>query len=131
MQKHNYNIEVAFALPSRQKIISLNVPSNTSVYEAIKLSKIYEYFADIVCPDVACRDITCQDVVSSDMDCPNVTYSDIELLKEQNINQASIGIFGKKIDPTTYVIQNNDRIEIYRPLNNTPNQKRLERAKSK
>ena len=41
-----------------------------------------------------------------------------------------IGIFGKKIDINTYYLQDQDRIEIYRPLNKTPNQKRLERAKN-
>lgn len=41
-----------------------------------------------------------------------------------------IGIFGKKIDINTYQLKPNDRIEIYRPLNKTPNQKRLERAKN-
>ena len=42
-----------------------------------------------------------------------------------------IGIFGKKIDIKTYKLQDKDRIEIYRPLNKTPNQKRLDRAKGK
>lgn len=42
-----------------------------------------------------------------------------------------IGIFGKKIDPETYQLQNFDRIEIYRSLIKSPNQKRLERAKKK
>ena len=48
-----------------------------------------------------------------------------------DLSKLHIGIFGKKIDPTTYQIKNNDRIEIYRALNKTPNQKRLERAKQK
>jgi len=42
-----------------------------------------------------------------------------------------IGIFGKKIDLKTYKLHDMDRIEIYRPLNKTPNQKRLDRAKGK
>jgi uncharacterized protein len=42
-----------------------------------------------------------------------------------------VGIFGKKIDLKTYKLQDMDRIEIYRPLNKTPNQKRLDRAKGK
>jgi putative ubiquitin-RnfH superfamily antitoxin RatB of RatAB toxin-antitoxin module len=41
-----------------------------------------------------------------------------------------IGIFGKKINPATYTLQAQDRIEIYRPLNKTPNQKRIDRAKN-
>ena len=50
------------------------------------------------------------------------------LLKTETLPQ--VGIFGKKIDPHTYHLQNGDRIEIYRPLAKTPNQKRLERAKT-
>ncbi|MBY0379633.1 MAG: RnfH family protein [Burkholderiales bacterium] len=46
-----------------------------------------------------------------------------------DITKLHIGIFGKKIDPTSYTLKHNDRIEIYRTLNKTPNQKRLERAK--
>ncbi|MCC2645349.1 MAG: RnfH family protein [Burkholderiales bacterium] len=48
-------------------------------------------------------------------------------LDEININ-SPIGIFGKKINPQTYKLRDKDRIEIYRPLNKTPNQRRLERA---
>lgn len=47
-----------------------------------------------------------------------------------NIDQDTpIGVFGKKINPETYKLRDMDRIEIYRPLNKTPNQKRLERIK--
>ena len=45
--------------------------------------------------------------------------------------KAAIGIFGKKIDISVYKLQDKDRIELYRSLNKTPNQKRLERAKTK
>lgn len=38
-----------------------------------------------------------------------------------------IGVFGKKINIATYVLRDKDRIEIYRPLNKTPNQKRLDK----
>ncbi len=44
--------------------------------------------------------------------------------------ESHIGVFGKKINVITYKLKANDRIEIYRPLNKTPNQKRLERAKN-
>lgn len=50
-------------------------------------------------------------------------------LRGGKLNELPIGIFGKKIDINTYILKDNDRIEIYRPLNKTPNQKRLERAK--
>lgn len=45
-------------------------------------------------------------------------------------NTIQLGIFGKKVDPVKYQLQDRDRIEIYRPLTKTPNQRRLERAKT-
>lgn len=51
-------------------------------------------------------------------------------LDVSDIDKLHIGIFGKKIDPKSYALKDCDRIEIYRPLNKTPNQKRLERAKT-
>ncbi|MCC2624657.1 MAG: RnfH family protein [Burkholderiales bacterium] len=48
---------------------------------------------------------------------------------DQLDSNSPIGIFGKKINITTYQLKDNDRIEIYRPLAKTPNQRRLERAK--
>ncbi|HLX54050.1 MAG TPA: RnfH family protein [Aquella sp.] len=49
-------------------------------------------------------------------------------LDQTDLN-SRIGIFGKKINVITYELRDNDRIEIYRPLNKTPNQKRLDRIK--
>lgn len=42
-----------------------------------------------------------------------------------------IGIFGKRINPINYKLKPHDRIEIYRPLAKTPNQRRLERSSHK
>lgn len=56
-------------------------------------------------------------------------FSELDIAREDLLN-LPIGIFGKKIDINTYYLQDHDRIEIYRPLNKTPNQKRLERAKN-
>lgn len=95
------DIEVAYALPNLQKIIAIQVPIGTTVFDAIRLSGICNFFKDV------------------------------DLLKEQNIRSARIGIFGRKIDPNAYVLQDKDRIEIYRPLTKTPNQKRLERTHTK
>lgn len=51
---------------------------------------------------------------------------------ELDVNNLAIGIYGKRIyDIDSYQIKDNDRIEIYRPLLKSPNQKRLERAKVK
>ncbi|MBP9743268.1 MAG: RnfH family protein [Burkholderiales bacterium] len=54
-------------------------------------------------------------------------FSQLDLFDPQKL---CVGIFGKKIDINTYVLQANDRIEIYRPLAKTPNERRLERAKN-
>ncbi|SDS89622.1 hypothetical protein SAMN05216271_3029 [Halopseudomonas sabulinigri] len=46
-------VEVAYALPHKQKIISLNVPEGTSMSEAVRLSRMDEYFPELdlsACP---------------------------------------------------------------------------------
>jgi putative ubiquitin-RnfH superfamily antitoxin RatB of RatAB toxin-antitoxin module len=49
---------------------------------------------------------------------------------EYDFSTLAVGIFGKRIfNPKTHIVKNGDRIEIYRPLLQSPNQKRLERAK--
>lgn len=89
------NIEVAFATPEKQQIITLSVDENISISEIVQRSKLAELFP------------------------------------EYKFDELSVGVFGKRIyDVDNYKINPNDRIEIYRPLNKTPNQKRLERAKN-
>ncbi|WP_423747813.1 RnfH family protein [Halopseudomonas nanhaiensis] len=44
---HSIAVEVAYALPQKQKIISLVVPEGTSVLEAVRLSRIWEHFPEI------------------------------------------------------------------------------------
>jgi putative ubiquitin-RnfH superfamily antitoxin RatB of RatAB toxin-antitoxin module len=118
------NIEVAFALPDIQKIVALQVPLNTPVYEAIKLSKIWEYF------HTDATNSTNHTLVLLRENCDTVYACSVD--SDKNIvDKIPIGIFGKKIDPNTYILQDKDRIEIYRLLTKTPNQKRLERAKVK
>ena len=60
----------------------------------------------------------------------------VDIIRLSNINEDFLefdlpnmpyGVFGKKID-NNYQVQDGDRIEIYRPLAKTPNQRRLERA---
>ena len=41
------NVEVAYALPDEQKIVSLRVEEGCSAYEAVIRSKIAEYFPEI------------------------------------------------------------------------------------
>lgn len=40
-------VEVAYALPQKQMIVSLSVPDGTSVLEAAKLSGIAQHFPDL------------------------------------------------------------------------------------
>jgi putative ubiquitin-RnfH superfamily antitoxin RatB of RatAB toxin-antitoxin module len=50
---------------------------------------------------------------------------------EYDFTSLAIGIFGKRIyHPHTHIVQDGERIEIYRPLTQSPNQKRLDRAKN-
>lgn len=55
-----------------------------------------------------------------------------QFFPEYDLLNLAVGVFGKRIyDPQSYQIKAGDRIEIYRPLVQTPNQKRLERAKTR
>lgn len=40
-------VEVAYALPEKQKIITVNVPVGCTLLEAVKCSKIVDYFPQI------------------------------------------------------------------------------------
>lgn len=59
----------------------------------------------------------------------NICNEFSELANYTIASTLKVGIFGKKVDIATYKLQAHDRIEIYRPLAKTPNQRRLERAK--
>tara|TARA_Y100001972_G_scaffold82582_1_gene100534 strand:+ start:117 stop:431 length:315 start_codon:yes stop_codon:yes gene_type:complete len=41
------NVEVVYALPDRQKLISLRVPAGTSMYEAVQQSGITGFFPEL------------------------------------------------------------------------------------
>ncbi|MDF2529455.1 MAG: RnfH family protein [Gammaproteobacteria bacterium] len=49
--------------------------------------------------------------------------------KELDATVLRLGIYGRSVDPDT-ILQNHDRVEIYRPLLVDPKQKRIIRAKS-
>lgn len=87
-------IEVAYAKPSLQKIISLKVPRGISILEGIKLSGILQFFPEI------------------------------------DLKRASIGIFSKQ-KVLTDLLNQGDRIEIYRPLKIDPKDARRAKAKQK
>jgi len=94
------NIEVAFALPQRQEIRELVVEQGCTASEAVAKSGILEKYASFLSPD----------------------------------SEPAMGIFSRPLNgvelplPADYVLQENDRVEIYRPLEKDPKQARLERA---
>lgn len=55
-----------------------------------------------------------------------------QFFPEYDLLAMPVGIFGKRIfELDDYQLKDGDRVEIYRPLSKTPNQKRLDRAKTK
>lgn len=92
------DVEVAYALPQKQKIIPLKVPRGTTASEAVAQSKIDEHFPGL------------------------------------DIAGVSVGIFSQVLGakgmpaPGEYVLEQGDRVEIYRPLIADPKLVRKERA---
>jgi len=91
-------VEVAYALPHRQKLISLQVPRGTTASEAVQQSGIIEHFPEI----------------------------ELENAKMGIFGQA-LGTKGLK-PPKEYVLEPRDRVEIYRPLIVDPKEVRKRRA---
>ena len=87
-------VEVAYALPHKQKIIALLVEPGTTALQAVERSEMVKFFPEI---DVA-----------------NLT----------------LGIFGESLGSksASYVLQEGDRVEIYRPLAVDPKDARRKRA---
>lgn len=85
------NIEIAYATPEKQKIISLEVAENTTIETAIDRSGILELFPEI------------------------------DLMRQK------VGVFSK-IKKLTDLVQDGDRIEIYRPLTIDPKEARRKKA---
>ncbi len=94
-------IEVAYALPDKQKIITVKVPAGTTAMEAAELSGIVAEFPDI-------------DLASAKM----------------GIFGKHLGTKGMA-GPEEYQVQARDRIEIYRPLLIDPKEIRRRRAEKK
>ncbi len=91
-------VEVAYALPTRQQLIELQVPKGTTAYEAVQQSGIIGQFPEI----------------------------DIENAKMGIFGQA-LGTKGLK-PPKEHVLEPMDRVEIYRPLIVDPKEVRKRRA---
>lgn len=94
-------VEVVYASVQEQKLIELQVPKGSTARDAVRLSKITQYF-------------------------PEIDLANLDL-----------GVFAKPLDgkgrplPHEYVLQPEDRVEIYRPLTIDPMQARLARAEEK
>jgi len=91
-------VEVAYALPQKQKIIALLVEPGTTALEAVKRSKITDYFPDL----------------------------DIENAKMGIFGQ-SLGTKGLE-SADKHILHQGDRVEIYRPLTSDPKEARRKRA---
>lgn len=91
-------VEVAYALPDKQKIVELLVEPGTTAYVAVCRSKITDYFPGL----------------------------DIENAKMGIFGQA-LGTKGLK-PPKEHILQAGERVEIYRPLIADPKEVRKKRA---
>lgn len=92
------SVEVAYALPNKQKIISLLVEPGTTAYIAACKSNIVEYF-------------------------PGLNLDEAPM----GIFGQALGTKGLK-PPKEYVLQGGDRVEIYRALTADPKEVRRRRA---
>lgn len=91
-------VEVAYATPEIQRIITLDVPRETTAWEAVNQSGITEEFPEIDLETAALG------IFSRKLDGKRVPA------------------------PKDYVLKSRDRIEIYRPLQITPMEARKLRA---
>ena len=91
-------VEVAYALPGKQKIIALDVPQGTSAYSAVEMSNIAKEFPEI-----------------------NLDETPMGIFSQP------LGIKGLP-PARDYELQAGDRIELYRPLIADPKEVRKQRA---
>lgn len=86
-------VEVAYALPDKQKLLSLEVPRGSSVRDVALRSGMDEHFPGL------------------------------------DLAAAPLGIFGKAVPrPEQRLIEEGERVEIYRPLLADPKEVRKQRA---
>jgi putative ubiquitin-RnfH superfamily antitoxin RatB of RatAB toxin-antitoxin module len=91
-------VEVAYALPHKQKIVALLVEPGTTALDAVKRSKISDYFPGL-------------DITTAKM----------------GIFGQSLGTKGLET-ADKHVLHAGDRVEIYRPLASDPKEARRKRA---
>lgn len=91
-------VEVVYGLPEKQKLLKLDVAIGTTAYQAVEQSGILQSFPEI---DLA--------------NCKMGIFSQV------------LGTKGLP-EPNVYLLQNRDRVEIYRPLIADPKEVRRRRA---
>jgi len=92
MEVNNITVEVAYALPDKQLILTFELPEGQTVEEAIHASGILKRFDSI------------------------------------DLKTNKVGIFGKSVK-LDYILQDKDRVEVYRPITCDPKEVRRQRAK--
>ncbi len=98
MNDDTITVEVAYALPTSQKLLSLQVTKGTTAKEAVEQSQITTFYPDL------------------------------------DLNTATMGIFGQTLGTKglakaeAYVLNEGDRVELYRPLIADPKEARRKRA---
>ena len=93
MGSDRLSVEVVFAAPDRQKLITLQLPANSTVRQAALQSGLQADFPEL------------------------------------DLAEAPLGLFGKVVaSPDTQVLEDGDRVEIYRPLLADPKEVRKRRA---
>lgn len=97
-EREDILVEVAYALPEKQRIIQLYVPTGTTALQAVKQSGIANEFPMI--------------------DLETAMMGIFSRLLDGSVNPL----------PADYVLRSRDRVEIYRPLQIDPKQARLARA---
>ena len=100
-QSNEIQVEVVYASPTKQRLVTLTVEQGTTAVEAVRLSNIVKDF-------------------------PEIEMDNLDL---GTFSQPLDGK-GRPL-PHEYSVQNLDRIEIYRPLTIDPMQARLARAEEK
>jgi hypothetical protein len=91
-------VEVAYALPGKQKIIALDVPQGTSAYSAVEMSNIARDFPEL-----------------------NIEETPMGIFSQP------LGMKGLPA-AKDYELQSGDRVELYRPLIADPKEVRKQRA---
>ncbi len=96
----NVNVEVAYATPEKQVVIPVNLQDDAQLIEAITISGIMYMFPELT-----------------------------KIHDEEGVLSLKVGIFSKPRDLGDY-INEGDRIEIYRPLEQDPKEMRRSRARA-